>query len=101
VLFEFLFGHSWKKLLEAYDMLGGNLWPLVLVVTLKHAAVYLGGVMRDVEASVTEGLPNVRYQSPYSKYRCDTERPVCRVKNKTVMPLARIREWLVGRVFAR
>ena len=35
VAFEFLFfhyvgGHSWEKLLAAYDVLGGNLWPLIL-----------------------------------------------------------------------
>jgi hypothetical protein len=37
VLFEFLFGRfvagkSWEELLQAYNILTGNLWLLVLVV---------------------------------------------------------------------
>lgn len=38
-LFEFVFGHyvmgePWSKLVQAYNPLGGNLWVLVLIVTL-------------------------------------------------------------------
>jgi hypothetical protein len=39
LLFEFVFGHfvrhkGWLELLGAYTFRGGNLWPVVLVVTL-------------------------------------------------------------------
>jgi hypothetical protein len=49
VLFEFLFGHyvmgdPWTKLLEAYNILKGNLWVLVLLVTA--AAPYLAARLR-------------------------------------------------------
>lgn len=39
LLFEFVFGHfiehkDWADLLQAYTFKGGNIWPVVLVVTL-------------------------------------------------------------------
>jgi hypothetical protein len=48
-LFEFLFeyyvlGDPWAKLLEAYNILQGNLWVLVLLVTA--AAPYLAARLR-------------------------------------------------------
>ena len=38
LVFEFTFGHTvqgkpWRELLEAYRFTGGNLWPIVLLVT--------------------------------------------------------------------
>jgi hypothetical protein len=50
VLFELLFGHyvmgdPWTKLLEAYNILKGNLWVLVLLVT--PAAPYLAARLRE------------------------------------------------------
>jgi hypothetical protein len=39
IIFEFLFGHyvvgnSWSELLAAYNLLQGQLWPLVLIATV-------------------------------------------------------------------
>jgi len=51
VLFEFLFGYyvmgeSWTRLLEAYNVLKGNLWALVLVSTA--ASPYLAARIRGL-----------------------------------------------------
>lgn len=44
LVFEFMFGHliqgkSWPQLLEAYRFSGGNIWPIVLFVTVVAPAV--------------------------------------------------------------
>ena len=51
LVFEFGFGHfvahkSWTELLADYDVLGGRIWPLVLVTTA--AAPYLMGRLRGL-----------------------------------------------------
>lgn len=51
VLFEFLFGHyimgeSWVESLEAYNVLKGNLWALVLISTA--ASPYLAARVRGL-----------------------------------------------------
>ncbi|AJE04247.1 hypothetical protein [Geobacter pickeringii] len=51
VFFEFFFGrcvmgHSWAKLLEAYNVLTGNLWVVVLLVIA--AAPYLAARLRGL-----------------------------------------------------
>jgi hypothetical protein len=50
LLFEFSFGRfiqqsSWQQLVEAYTFRGGNIWPIVLAVTL--TAPWLAARMRD------------------------------------------------------
>ena len=44
LVFEFTFGHAvqgrpWPELLEAYRFTGGNLWPIVLLVTAAAPAL--------------------------------------------------------------
>ena len=51
VLFEFSFGHyimgeSWRTLLEAYNLLEGNLWVVVLITTA--VSPYLGAKLRGL-----------------------------------------------------
>ncbi len=55
LVFEFGFGHflqhrSWPQLLEAYTFRGGNLWPLVLIVTTLAPllAAHLRGLLPEV-----------------------------------------------------
>ncbi len=49
IVFEFSFGlwqgKSWQVILEAYTFRGGNIWPVVLVVTA--CAPYLAAKLRD------------------------------------------------------
>ena len=51
VLFEFIFGRyamgqSWEKLLDAYNVLEGNLWVLVLLITA--LSPYLAAKLRGL-----------------------------------------------------
>lgn len=67
VLFEFLFGHyvmgdPWAKLLEAYNILKGNLWLLVLLVTA--AAPYLAARLRGFIYPVKNQLTHLWRASP-------------------------------------
>lgn len=49
IVFEFSFGlwqgKSWQVIFEAYTFRGGNIWPVVLVVTA--CAPYLAAKLRD------------------------------------------------------
>jgi len=52
VVFEFLFGHfamgkAWQELLRAYDVQGGNLWVVVLLVVF--VSPYLSGKLRGLD----------------------------------------------------